>query len=126
MSDYLGTLPDKKFFTMGEVCRFCQIKPYTLRYWEKRIGLPRPSRIPSGHRRYERKDLVSLLRLKELIIDQKVTLLGARKTVLKEFKKGGKISPSVSKISATPDPFYFKVLEEIRQELRAAVRELSS
>ncbi len=126
MSDSFGALPDKNFFTMGEVCRFCQIKPYTLRYWEKRVGFPRPSRISSGHRRYERKDIISLLRLKELIIDQKVTLLGARKTVLKELKGGGKAFPAGSNISTTLDHSFFKALEEIRQDLRAAVKELSS
>ncbi len=126
MSDLLGALPDKKFFTMGEVCRFCQIKSYTLRYWEKRVGFPRPSRRPSGHRRYERKDLISLLRLKDLIIDQKVTLVGARKTFLKESKNGKKTQPLGSNIFATPDHSFFKTLEEIRQELRATIKELSS
>ena len=112
---------------MGEVCRFCQIKPYTLRYWEKRIGFPRPSRRPSGHRRYERKDIVSLLRLKDIIIEQKVTLAGARKTVLKELKRGEKTSlPVNANVFAMPDHSFFKTLEEVRQELRATVKELSS
>lgn len=37
---------------MGAVTRHTGIGEHTLRAWERRFGFPRPTRLPSGHRRY--------------------------------------------------------------------------
>ena len=43
--------------TMREVCAQTGIEAPTLRMWEQRHGFPNPDRLPSGHRRYSRRDV---------------------------------------------------------------------
>lgn len=62
----MSKLPVKRYYAVGEVCKHCDLKPYTLRYWEKKAGMIAPVRI--GGRRYYTKTAVKIiLRLKELV-----------------------------------------------------------
>lgn len=119
MATALPALPDKDFFTMGEACRIAQVPPYTLRYWETRVGLPRPARLSSGHRRYTRRDLETILQVKDLIQRRRLTPAGARKTLLGRAKE-----KPTAPAAAAGSPALTKVLKEIRQELLALAREL--
>lgn len=120
----LPALPDKDFFTMGEMSRIAQVPAHTLRYWEARVGLLKPARRSSGHRRYTREDLETILALKDLLQKRKLTLAGARRALL-ERRNGASASPAAA---AGPDKALsasaLKVLREVRQELRALVRDL--
>ena len=31
----LPPIPGKRYFTIGEVSRLCEVKPHVLRYWEQ-------------------------------------------------------------------------------------------
>ena len=46
--------------SIGELSRMTGITTHTLRMWEKRYGSPKPHRLPSGHRRYPKKDITRL------------------------------------------------------------------
>src|SRR5947207_691528 len=81
-------LPDQEFFNIGEACRLVQLPDYTLRYWESRLKLLRPARRTSGHRRYTKRDLEIILRVKDLMGNRHMTLNGARRTLLRELRKG--------------------------------------
>src|SRR5581483_5160853 len=81
-------LPDQEFFNIGEACRIVQLPDYTLRYWELKLKLLRPARRSSGHRRYTKRDLEIILRLKSLLEGRQMTLGGARKVLLRELKGG--------------------------------------
>ncbi|MBI4055023.1 MAG: MerR family transcriptional regulator [Elusimicrobia bacterium] len=70
---------DKIYFTIGEISRLAQIPAYTLRYWESELGSLRPVRLEGGHRRYNRKDLEMILRIKELRYQKHFTLTGVKK-----------------------------------------------
>ena len=74
-------LPDKDFFTMGEVSRIAQVPSHTLRYWEERVGLLKPARRSSGHRRYTREDLETILFVKEMIQRRKMTPAGVKRAL---------------------------------------------
>ncbi len=50
----------KDLLTIGELSRLTGISTYTLRMWEKRYGMPRNQRLPSGHRRYPREEVPRL------------------------------------------------------------------
>ncbi|HVE12752.1 MAG TPA: MerR family transcriptional regulator [Elusimicrobiota bacterium] len=106
-------LPDKEYFNIGEACRIAQIPPYTLRYWESRFGVLRPVRRESGHRRYTRKDMETILRIKELLQDRKMTVAGARKVLFGRAKAEGAPLPAGTANSAAS-----KALREARDELR--------
>ncbi len=120
-------LPDKQFFTMGEISRLMQVPAYTLRYWESRLGVLRPSRRPSGHRRYTRADVETIGLVRDLVYKRRLTLEGARKALL-ERKRGAKTSsgdlPLAQNVAVSGTAT--KVLREIRQEIQSLVSELSS
>jgi MerR family transcriptional regulator, light-induced transcriptional regulator len=44
-------------FNLGYVVRETNIKPDTLRAWERRYGLPQPERTDGGHRLYSKRDM---------------------------------------------------------------------
>ncbi len=45
---------------IGELSRLTGISTHALRVWERRYGSPRSVRLPSGHRRYPRKEVARL------------------------------------------------------------------
>lgn len=115
-------LPDKDFFTMGEVSRIAQVPSHTLRYWEERVGLLKPARRSSGHRRYTREDLETILKIKDLIQRRKMTVAGARRALL-EAKRGPKEETAPTPNAALPANM-LKLLREVRREIQALVDEL--
>ena len=104
---------------MAEACRHTQVPPYTLRYWERALGFPRPARRASGHRRYSRGDLEPIGEIKQLLEGRRMTLSGARRALL-ERRRG--ISPAPG-TSASPQTL--RILREARAELREIVSELA-
>jgi len=79
-------LPDKIYFKIGEVSEIVGVEPYVLRYWETEFELLRPSKAPSRHRLYKKKDVELLIEIKRLLYSEGFTIEGARKK-LKEIKK---------------------------------------
>ena len=82
-------LPDKIYFKIGEVSQIVGVEPYVLRYWETEFDLLKPSKAPSRHRLYKKRDVELLLDIKRLLYSEGFTIEGARKK-LKENKKDEK------------------------------------
>lgn len=72
-------IPDKMFFRIGEVSGITGVKPYVLRYWESEFRLLRPSKNKSGQRVYRRRDVETVIEIKELLHQRKFTIAGAKK-----------------------------------------------
>ncbi|MBI4212233.1 MAG: MerR family transcriptional regulator [Deltaproteobacteria bacterium] len=81
-------IPNKLYFRIGEVSDLLEVKPYVLRYWESEFPDIRPSKSKSGQRLYKRRDVEILLKIKELLYQERFTINGARKR-LKEMVKNG-------------------------------------
>ena len=79
-------LPEKIYFKIGEVSEIVGVEPYVLRYWETEFDLLKPSKAPSKHRLYKKRDVELLLDIKRLLYTEGFTIEGARKK-LKESKK---------------------------------------
>ena len=67
MSDLVGALSldssalkQEELFPIREVSRLTGVNPVTLRAWERRYGLIRPTRTDSGHRLYSLADIESV------------------------------------------------------------------
>ena len=73
-----NAIPDKPFFKIGEAARLCALKPYVLRYWETEFASIKPQKTRSGQRLYRRQDIEHLLRIRNLLYDQRFTIEGAR------------------------------------------------
>lgn len=77
-SSTLPPIPDKIYFTIGEVGRLCELKPHVLRYWEQEFAQLAPSKRRGNRRYYQRKDVVLVRRIRTLLYDQGYTIEGAR------------------------------------------------
>jgi DNA-binding transcriptional MerR regulator len=71
-------IPDKFYFRVGEVSRIAGVQAHVLRFWESEFSQIRPKRTDSGQRLYRRKDVETILDIKDLLYRQKFTIPGAR------------------------------------------------
>ena len=103
-------IPNKLYFRIGEVSDIVGVKPYVLRYWESEFPDIKPSKSKSGQRLYKRRDVDLLLRIRQLLYEERFTINGARKR-LREWGRGEvqevlqekKVEPKVPKqIEAFP------------------------
>ena len=83
----LPTIPDKLYFTIGEASMLSLVKPHVLRYWEKEFAFALvPDKRKGGRRRYERKDLLVIRRIRNLLYRQGFTIEGAKVKLKTEMK----------------------------------------
>jgi DNA-binding transcriptional MerR regulator len=80
----LEELEQKEYFSIGDVRRITGVPEYSVRYWESEFNLIRPIRLASGHRRYRKADVYTILKIKDLIYKHKLTLEGAKKHLAKQ------------------------------------------
>ena len=78
----LASLPDQKYFTMGEASEILAVKDYILRYWEKAFKKYFSVKRISNRRMFQKSDLITFLKIKEL--SQKGLNVKAIKKVLEE------------------------------------------
>jgi len=114
------SLPDKIYFKIGEVSEIVGVEPYVLRYWETEFDLLKPSKAPSRHRLYKKKDVELLLNIKRLLYTEGFTIEGARKK-LKEVKKEEKDQLKLP----LADQKYKTALAKIKKDLESLRRLLS-
>lgn len=112
----------REYFNIGEACRILQVPQHTLRYWETRFRILRPTRLKGGHRRYTRGDLETALMIKDLLQRQRMTIDGARKA-LAGARRGGRVAtgPHGGALPASA----LKLLREVRDDLHKLTSDLS-
>ena len=71
--------PKRELFKAAEVCEVVQVQPYVLRSWEAEF--PQIGQVPAGGgpRLYRKSDVELVLRIKQLVFDEGLTLSGARR-----------------------------------------------
>ena len=72
------TIPDKKYFRIGEVSDLTGLEAYVLRFWETEFKKINPKRTESGQRLYSKKDVELILTIKRLLYTDKFTIQGAK------------------------------------------------
>jgi len=72
-------IPEKLYFSIGEVSKITQLPTYVLRFWEDKFPLLHPHKSRGGHRRYQKKDVELILTIKDLLYNKGFTIEGARK-----------------------------------------------
>ena len=63
---------------MNEVCEICQIKPYVLRFWDTEFEQIESIVNSAGKKLYQKKDIIVISVLRELLFDRKLTIEKAR------------------------------------------------
>jgi len=77
----LPAIPNKRYFTIGEVSTLCAVKPHVLRYWEQEFQVLRPSKRRGNRRYYRLEDVLVVRQIKSLLYDQGYTISGARNVI---------------------------------------------
>lgn len=81
-------IPEKLFFRIGEVCDLIKVQPHVLRYWETEFPMLAPQKNRAGQRVYRRKDVEMVLRIRDLLYEEKFTIAGAKKRLLEDMRGG--------------------------------------
>ncbi len=88
----LPSIPDKRYFTIGEVSDLCLVKPYVLRYWEQEFGQLKPMKRRGNRRYYQHHEVLLIRRIRELLYEQGFTISGARNRLTEM----GVVAPAVA------------------------------
>ena len=75
----IQALPSRLNFKIGEVSKILFVPPYILRYWEKEFHSLKPQKFTNNQRLYTRKDIYTLLLIKTLLYEEKLSINGLRK-----------------------------------------------
>jgi len=113
-------IPDKLYFRIGEVATLCHLPAYVLRFWESEFPQLKPVKSSTGQRMYRKRDVESVLRIKQLLYEQGFTISGARQQLRAESKtdKGQGAIPFPSQSASE--------IQHIRQGLREILNLLST
>ncbi|MDB4285293.1 MerR family transcriptional regulator [bacterium] len=111
----MAKIPDKMFFRIGEVGKITGVKPYVLRYWESEFKLLRPIKNKAGQRIYRRRDIETVLDIKNLLYKKKYTIAGAKKKLSEESHSR---AAQQMELGFTP-PHIKAIAGKIREELVA-------
>jgi DNA-binding transcriptional MerR regulator len=107
-------IPDKLYFRIGEVASLCRLPAYVLRFWESEFPQLKPVKSSTGQRMYRKRDVESVLRIKQLLYEQGFTISGARQQLRAEIK---------SDKTQAAIPFPSQPVAEI-QHIRQGLREI--
>ena len=102
-------LPEKRYYSIGEVAKAFGVNTSLLRFWEKEFQIINPKKNQSGTRKFSAKDIEKFELIFSLVKERGFTLEGAKKELSRE--KKGNLS-------------VLKKLQKIRQELLRIKAEL--
>lgn len=120
----LPPIPDKEFFSIGEVSQISQTPSYVLRYWESEFKFFRPARRNSGQRKYVKSDIETIFRLKDLLYEKKFTIEGARKHILSDRKKKGTEQTAQLNMDLQKDNKEFSNLKNVLIEAKKELEDI--
>ncbi len=71
-------IPEKRYFSIGEVSRLCREESHVLRYWEQQIPQLNPATRRGGRRYYARADILLIREIRDKLRHQGYKLKGVR------------------------------------------------
>ena len=71
-------LPEKLYYSIGELATFLDVKTSLIRYWEKEFDILKPKKNAKGTRRFSAKDVEHLRTIYHLVKEKGFTLEGAK------------------------------------------------
>ena len=83
----LPPIPNKRYFTIGEVGTLCDVKSHVLRYWEQEFTQLKPTKRRGNRRYYQRHDIELIRLIRSLLYEQGFTIAGARQQLVQVLKQ---------------------------------------
>ena len=112
-------LPAKLYYRIGEVAGIVGVEPHVLRYWETEFRSVRPQKSAKGQRIYSRRDVETLLKVKDLLYAHRFTIAGARR----KLREGG-VEPVAPEAANSEEATRMRAaLVELRCEIVALIEE---
>jgi len=111
-----------------EVCDLAKVQPYVLRSWEKEFPDLGVTRSAGGPRFYRRADVERVLRIKQLVFSEGLTLSGARRRLEEERAGEPEDDLPFEDVVVVPPaglPNARARIDEVKQGLRAILQMLS-
>ena len=108
---------EKLYYAISEVSEISQLKQYVLRYWETEFPMLHPKKNRAGNRSYRQSDIDTILKIKDLLYNQKYTIEGARERL----NAGNVDVPSNADLLR-----YRKLVKSIKKELQSLLKSLDS
>lgn len=91
-------IPKRALFKAAEVCELLKVQPYVLRTWEAEfpdLGVTKGAGAP---RVYRREDVQQVMRIKNLLLVEGLTLAGARRRLEEESTPVGADTPVIDEL----------------------------
>lgn len=92
-------IPNRSLFRQPEVCEIASIQPYVLRSWEAEFPDLGVTKTEGGPRVYRRADVERVLRIKQLLYGEGLTLAGVRRKLTEERPAEAADDPTLSNIA---------------------------
>jgi len=74
-------LPEKLYYSIGEVSKAFKVKTSLLRFWENEFDSIKPKKKQTGTRKYTQKDIESIQLIYHLVKERGMTLAGAKSRI---------------------------------------------
>lgn len=115
----MGSAPKqikKLYYSIGEVSKLTELKPYVLRYWETEFKQLAPPKNRAGNRTYRQKDIDIIIQIKDLLYNRKFTIKGA----ITQFSSGEKAEEMIGQQETSGlDENNSEILVKVKQELES-------
>ena len=91
-------IPNRALFKAPEVCELVKVQPYVLRSWEAEFPALGVAKIAGGPRVYRRADVEQVLRIRDLLLVEGLTLAGARRRLEEEGTPVAANAPAIDEL----------------------------
>ncbi len=115
-----------KVYKASEVCEATGVQPYVLRSWEKEFPGIGVQKSPDSTRLYRQSDVDQVLRIKQLVFVEGLTLSGARRRIEGDAPRPAEVTDAeIAEVMETLGDDVRSRIDIVRQGLRSILDVLS-
>ena len=118
-------IPNRALFKQPEVCEIASIQPYVLRSWEAEFPDLGVAKVAGGPRVYRRGDVERVLRIKQLLYGEGLTLAGVRRKLTEEAPGAASAAAAADAMPSFAEIYGSEARERI-ELVQRGLRELSA
>ncbi|MGI9540753.1 MAG: MerR family transcriptional regulator [Flavobacteriaceae bacterium] len=104
-------LPEKRYYSIGEVANAFNVNPSLLRFWEKEFVEIQPKKKQNGTRKYTPENVLTIQFIYHLVKEKGLTLQGAKK----QLRLKSKVNPKIEILAKLE--IIKSALEQLKQKL---------